>query len=70
MVVNYHKGIVSIGLRIPPLALNVKELAKLQNVDPDKYTIGLGCQAMALYINPCLPAVDCSVQKGRNCKLN
>ncbi|STX29722.1 Polyketide biosynthesis 3-hydroxy-3 -methylglutaryl-ACP synthase pksG [Legionella beliardensis] len=48
MAVNHHKGIASIGLHIPSLALNVEELAKLRNVDPDKYTIGLGCQAMAL----------------------
>ncbi len=41
-------GIASIGLSLPPLALKVEELARLRGQDPKKYTIGLGCQEMAL----------------------
>jgi len=41
-------GIASIGIHFPPLALPVDELARLRGVDPDKYTIGLGCAEMAL----------------------
>lgn len=43
-----NKGIASIGLHIPGLSISVEELAKLRNVDPDKYTIGLGCSKIAL----------------------
>lgn len=49
MKINYSKfGIASIGIQLPPLALNVTELAQLRGADPDKYTIGLGLQDMAL----------------------
>jgi hydroxymethylglutaryl-CoA synthase len=41
-------GIASMGLHLPPLAIHVRDLAKLRNVDPDKYTVGLDCQEMAL----------------------
>jgi hydroxymethylglutaryl-CoA synthase len=41
-------GIASIGIHFPSLALPVEELARLRGVDPDKYTIGLGCSEMAL----------------------
>ncbi|MEM7048022.1 MAG: hydroxymethylglutaryl-CoA synthase [Acidobacteriota bacterium] len=41
-------GIAAIGLCLPPLALPVEELARLRNVDPNKYTLGLGCREMAL----------------------
>ncbi|MEM7482038.1 MAG: hydroxymethylglutaryl-CoA synthase [Acidobacteriota bacterium] len=41
-------GIASIGLAFPPLALPVEELATLRGVDPNKYTLGLGCREMAL----------------------
>ena len=41
-------GISSLGLSFPPLAMSVKELAKLRQIDPDKYTIGLGCGHIAL----------------------
>lgn len=41
-------GIASIGVRLPPLAMDVAELAKLRGEDPAKYTIGLGCQEMSL----------------------
>lgn len=41
-------GIASIGVHIPPLAMDVRELAALRGVDPDKYTRGLGCGEMAL----------------------
>ncbi len=41
-------GIASLGLALPPLALKLEELARLRGIDPDKYTVGLGCQEMAL----------------------
>ncbi|MFW6049711.1 MAG: hydroxymethylglutaryl-CoA synthase family protein [Myxococcota bacterium] len=41
-------GIASIGLHLPPLAMDVRELAALRGVDPNKYTLGLGCNEMAL----------------------
>jgi hydroxymethylglutaryl-CoA synthase len=41
-------GIASIGLRLPPLAMDVEELAKLRGEDPAKYTVGLGCREMSL----------------------
>ena len=41
-------GIASIGLQLPPLYMPVTELAELRNVDPDKYTKGLGCLDIAL----------------------
>lgn len=41
-------GIASLGLSLPPLAMDVEELARLRGVDPAKYTVGLGCREMAL----------------------
>ncbi len=41
-------GIASIGIQLPPLFMPVGELAALRNVDPDKYTKGLGCGDIAL----------------------
>jgi hydroxymethylglutaryl-CoA synthase len=41
-------GIASIGVQLPPLFMDVKELAALRGADPDKYTKGLGCAEMAL----------------------
>lgn len=41
-------GIAAIGLQLPPLAMDVRELAELRGVDPNKYTLGLGCDEMAL----------------------
>lgn len=41
-------GIASIGIQLPPLAMEVAELARLRAVDPAKYTVGLGCGEMAL----------------------
>jgi hydroxymethylglutaryl-CoA synthase len=41
-------GIASIGIHLPPLAMDVRTLAALRGVDPDKYTLGLGCGEMAL----------------------
>lgn len=41
-------GISSIGLHMPPAGMRVTELAELRGVDPNKYTLGLGCQEMAL----------------------
>lgn len=41
-------GIASIGLKLPPLAMHTDELARLRNIDPKKFTVGLGCEEMAL----------------------
>lgn len=41
-------GIASIGLHFPPLAMPVEELAKLRSIDPNKFTVGLGCGQIAL----------------------
>lgn len=41
-------GIAAFGLHLPPLALDVEDLADLRGVDPAKYTVGLGCREMAL----------------------
>lgn len=41
-------GIASIGIHLPPLGLDVRELARLRGVDPNKFTLGLGCGEMAL----------------------
>ena len=41
-------GIASIGLALPPLAMDLDNLAELRGVDPDKYKIGLGCDQMSL----------------------
>lgn len=41
-------GIAAFGLHLPPLALDVTDLAALRGVDPAKYTMGLGCREMAL----------------------
>ena len=41
-------GIASIGLHFPPLAMSVEELAGLRGQEPEKYTIGLGCDEMSL----------------------
>ncbi len=47
-------GISAIGLTIPKYALPLEELAKIRNIDPDKYLNGLGCRYMAL----CAPNED------------
>ncbi|MEM9194339.1 MAG: hydroxymethylglutaryl-CoA synthase [Myxococcota bacterium] len=41
-------GIESIGLKLPSLSLDVRELAPARGVDPNKYTVGLGCNEIAL----------------------
>ena len=41
-------GIASIGIHLPALGLDVRELARLRGVDPNKFTLGLGCGEMAL----------------------
>jgi hydroxymethylglutaryl-CoA synthase len=41
-------GIASIGVQLPPLAMEIGELASLRGQEPEKYTVGLGCEAMAL----------------------
>ncbi len=43
-----HHGIASMGLAIPSRYLDVRDLADLRGVDPNKYTKGLGCHEMAL----------------------
>ncbi|ACY16890.1 hydroxymethylglutaryl-CoA synthase family protein [Haliangium ochraceum] len=44
----FDAGIAAIGLKLPPLAMRVEELAALRGVDPNKYTKGLGCGEFAL----------------------
>jgi hydroxymethylglutaryl-CoA synthase len=46
-------GIASIGLQLPPLAMDVEELARLRGQEPAKYTIGLGCREMSLCSKEC-----------------
>lgn len=41
-------GFSSIGLHFPSTYISVENLAKLRGVDPDKYTIGLGCKKISL----------------------
>ncbi|MFC6277824.1 hydroxymethylglutaryl-CoA synthase [Streptococcus moroccensis] len=41
-------GIDKMGLALPNYVLDLKELAKARNTDPDKYTIGLMQKAMAI----------------------
>lgn len=41
-------GIASIGIKLPSLSVSVTELATLRGVDPSKYTVGLGCDQIAL----------------------
>ncbi|MFW5875135.1 MAG: hydroxymethylglutaryl-CoA synthase family protein [Myxococcota bacterium] len=43
-----HTGIASLGIALPPLAMDVRKLAHLRGIDPDKFTLGLGCGEMAL----------------------
>jgi hydroxymethylglutaryl-CoA synthase len=57
-------GIASIGLHLPPLSLPVAELARLRGEDPAKYTVGLGCQDMAL-CPPDYGVVELSVEAAR-----
>jgi hydroxymethylglutaryl-CoA synthase len=41
-------GIASIGLHFPSLSFPVKELARLRGQEPEKYTVGLGCDEISL----------------------
>ncbi|MEM6957704.1 MAG: hydroxymethylglutaryl-CoA synthase [Myxococcota bacterium] len=41
-------GIASIGLKVPSRFLDVRELASLRDVDPNKFTKGLGCAEFAV----------------------
>ena len=41
-------GIASLGIQLPSLALDVRDLADLRGQDPNKFTLGLGCREMAL----------------------
>ncbi len=41
-------GIASIGVQLPPLAMDMSELAQLRGADVNKYRHGLGCDVMAL----------------------
>lgn len=43
-----HHGITSLGLALPSRYLDVRALATLRGIDPDKFTIGLGCHEIAL----------------------
>ena len=54
-------GIASIGLCFPSKYLPIGELAALRGVDPNKYTVGLGCLEMAL-CGPDETVVDLAVR--------
>jgi len=41
-------GIASLGLHLPPLVMQVEDLAALRGEDPEKYLVGLGCSEMSL----------------------
>ena len=41
-------GIASLGLHLPPMAMDVGDLAGIRGEDPAKYTLGLGCDSMSL----------------------
>lgn len=41
-------GVESLGVQLPKYALDVTTLAALHRVNPEKFTLGLGCQRMAL----------------------
>ncbi|MCG8460873.1 MAG: hypothetical protein MI919_31705, partial [Holophagales bacterium] len=40
-------GLTSIGIQLPPEAVDVPALAPLRGAEPDKYRLGLGCLEMA-----------------------
>ncbi len=44
----WSSHIAGIGVALPALRLPIETLAEQRNVDPDKYTIGLGCIAQSL----------------------
>ncbi len=48
MTTRINSGIASIGIRIPSLYMTMNELSQLRHIDPNKYTVGLGCNKMAL----------------------
>lgn len=41
-------GIASLGIALPDLAFDVRDLARIRKTDPEKYLIGMGCDVMAL----------------------
>ena len=41
-------GIASLGVQFPPGGMRLEDLATLRDVDPAKFTLGLGCEEMAL----------------------
>jgi hydroxymethylglutaryl-CoA synthase len=57
-------GIESIGLHLPPLAMPVVELARLRGEDPEKFTIGLECEQMAV-CPPDFTVVDLASEAAR-----
>ncbi len=57
-------GISSIGIAIPSRYLDVRDLAELRGVDPNKYTLGLGCKEIAL-CNDDESVVSLAVQAAR-----
>ena len=57
-------GIESIGLHLPPLAMQVEELAALRGEDPEKYTVGLGCSQFAM-CPPGFGVVDLAAEAAR-----
>lgn len=58
-------GISSIGIHLPSLFMSVEELAKLRHIDPEKCTIGLGCNKMALCMDHDESVVDLAVEAAK-----
>jgi hydroxymethylglutaryl-CoA synthase len=52
-------GVAALGLKLPDEAIDLRVLAEIRGVDPDKYTIGLGCDRMA--VAPSEAVVDLAV---------
>ncbi|RMF14109.1 MAG: hydroxymethylglutaryl-CoA synthase family protein [Candidatus Dadabacteria bacterium] len=44
----FDAGIASLGLAFPSLGIDVRELARVRDIDPNKFTLGLGCGTIAL----------------------
>ena len=60
-----NHGIASIGVRLPSLVLPATELAELRGIDPNKFTVGLGCDQIALCDAPDETVVDLAAEAAR-----
>lgn len=57
-------GLEALGVHIPPMGLDVRTLAALRGVEPDKYTLGLGCDHFAI-CPPGQTVVDLATEAAR-----